>query len=123
MHGTIEHTGEASLRAAHDKANSLPLAEFDVSQPELFKTDSFWPYFERLRKEEPVHYCKDSMFGPYWSVTKYNDIMNVETNHQVYSSAAVFGGITIRDAGVDYRRPSFIAMDPPTHSGQRKTVA
>jgi cytochrome P450 len=56
-------------------------------------------------------------------VTKYNDIMNVETNHQIYSSAAVFGGITIRDAGVDYRRPSFIAMDQPTHSGQRKTVA
>jgi cytochrome P450 len=41
----------------------------------------------------------------------------------VFSSAASLGGITIRDAGVDYRRPSFIAMDQPTHSAQRKTVA
>ena len=33
-----------------------------------------------------MHYCAESEFGPYWSVTKYNDIMTVETNHQVFSS-------------------------------------
>jgi cytochrome P450 len=123
MHGTLEVARDDALAAARERAYSIPLAQFHPGDPELFRTDTFWPYFERLRKEEPIHYCKDSVFGPYWSVTKYNDIMNVETNHQVYSSAAVFGGITIRDAGVDYRRPSFIAMDQPTHSGQRKTVA
>mgnify|MGYP003693626887 CR=1 FL=1 len=48
-------------------------------------------------RKTPVHYCKDSMFGPYWSVTKYNDIMDIETNHAVFSSAASLGGITIRD--------------------------
>src|SRR5690242_14629377 len=89
MHGTIELTqnpGEldALQQAAQARAASLPLAEFDPADPELFKTDSFWPYFDRLRREEPVHYCKDSMFGPYWSVTKYNDIMDIETNHSVF---------------------------------------
>ena len=63
------------------------------------------------------------MFGPYWSITKYNDIMDIETNHAVFSSAASLGGITIRDAAVDLRRESFIAMDQPRHSAQRKTVA
>ncbi len=63
------------------------------------------------------------MFGPYWSVTKYNDIMEIETNHQVFSSAASLGGITIRDVPVDLRRESFIAMDQPRHGPQRKTVA
>jgi cytochrome P450 len=63
------------------------------------------------------------MFGPYWSVTKYNDIMDVETNHSVFSSAASLGGITVRDADPDLRRESFIAMDQPRHSAQRKTVA
>jgi cytochrome P450 len=123
MHGTIDRTENAHQKAARDRAYSIPLEQFNPGDPELFRSDTFWPYFERLRKEEPIHHCKDSVFGPYWSVTKYNDIMNVETNHQVYSSAAVFGGITIRDAGVDFRRPSFIAMDQPTHSAQRKTVA
>src|SRR5213078_342881 len=123
MHGTIDLAGDSHLRAARDKAQSIPLADFDVSHPELFKTDSFWPYFDRLRREDPVHYCKDSMFGPYWSVTKYNDIMDIETNHAVFSSAASLGGITIRDIAPDLRRESFIAMDQPRHSAQRKTVA
>jgi cytochrome P450 len=123
MDGTVDLAGDSPQRAARDKAWSIPLADFDVSHPELFKTDSFWPYFDRLRKEDPVHYCKDSMFGPYWSVTKYNDIMDIETNHSVFSSAASLGGITIRDVAPDLRRESFISMDQPRHSAQRKTVA
>jgi cytochrome P450 len=123
MHGTIEQTGEDSLRAAREKAYSMPLADFDPGHPELFRTDTHWPYFDRLRQEDPVHYCKDSMFGPYWSVTKYNDIMAVDTNHGVFSSAAALGGITIRDAPRELRREMFIAMDQPRHSAQRKSVA
>jgi cytochrome P450 len=123
MHGTIDLDSDSHLAAAREHARSTPLADFDVANPELFKTDTFWPYFDRLRREEPVHYCKDSMFGPYWSVTKYNDIMDVETNHSVFSSAASLGGITVRDAPADLRRESFIAMDQPRHSAQRKTVA
>ncbi len=123
MHGTIDPGVDSHQKAAADKAWSIPLDEIDVSQPELFRTDSFWPYFDRLRREAPVHYCRDSMFGPYWSVTKYNDIMDIETNHSVFSSAASLGGITIRDVPSDFRRESFIAMDQPRHSAQRKTVA
>ena len=110
-------------KAARERAYSIPLEQFDPGDPELFRTDTFWPYFDRLRQEDPVHYCKDSMFGPYWSVTKYNDIMDIETNHAVFSSAASLGGITIRDVAPDLRRESFIAMDQPRHSAQRKTVA
>ncbi len=101
----------------------LPLDQFHVADAELFRTDSFWPYFERLRKEDPVHYCPDSEFGPYWSVTKYNDIMAVDTNHQAFSSDAHLGGITIRDFDEDFVLPMFIAMDPPKHDVQRKTVS
>ena len=130
MHGTLDVTRDpvetaqdAAQDAARKRAYALPLADFNPGDPALFRDDTHWPYFKRLRAEEPVHYCRDSQFGPYWSITKYNDVMSVETNHAAFSSAAGLGGITIRDAGVDFRRPSFIAMDPPTHSAQRKTVA
>ena len=82
---------------ARARAYSTPLEDFNVADPELFRTDTFWPYFERLRREDPVHYCRDSEWGPYWSVTRYADIMDVDTNHQVFSSDAHLGGITIRD--------------------------
>jgi cytochrome P450 len=102
---------------------SIPLDQIDVSDPELFRTNSMWPYFERLRKEDPVHYCtNNSLFGPYWSVTKYKDIMQVEISHQIFSSEASLGGITLRNQDPDFILPMFIAMDPPKHDAQRKVV-
>src|SRR6185437_7200059 len=101
MHGTIDSDRDSQQRAARERAYSIPLETFDPADPELFKTDTFWPYFDRLRKEEPVHYCKDSMFGPYWSVTRYADIMDVETNHSVFSSASSLGGINIRERSAE----------------------
>ena len=98
---------------------SMPLADIDVSRPELFQTDTIWPYFERLRAEDPVHYCADSQFGPYWSITKFNDIMAVEKNHHAFSSA---WGIVLPDRPEDFQTPNFIGMDPPKHDAQRKTV-
>ncbi|HQN49956.1 MAG TPA: cytochrome P450 [Phenylobacterium sp.] len=100
---------------------ATPLDQLNPAQPELFQADAHWAMFERLRKEDPVHYTAEHEFGPYWSITKYNDIMAVDTNHEVFSSE---GGITIanQDAG-EGPLPMFIAMDPPRHDEQRKTVS
>jgi cytochrome P450 len=103
-------------------AATLPLEKFDVGNPALFQEDVWAPYFRRLRREDPVHHCAESRFGPYWSVTKYRDIMTVEVNHKVFSSESALGGITIIDRPVEYRRPSFISMDPPRHDEQRRVV-
>ncbi|MBI1196551.1 MAG: cytochrome P450 [Phenylobacterium sp.] len=109
-------------QARHD-AYSLPLDKLNPAQPELFQADAMWPYFERLRKEDPVHYCAEHEFGPYWSITKFADIMAVDTNHQVFSSDFMKGGITIAGGQQNMDPlPMFIAMDPPKHDVQRKAV-
>ena len=108
---------------ARARAYAMPLEDMNPGDPELFLNNGFWAYFERLRAEDPVHWCRESEFGPYWSVTRYADIMAVDTNHGAFSSDAALGGITIRDARPDLRRPSFIARDPPKHDEQRKTVS
>jgi cytochrome P450 len=110
-------------RAARETAYSMPLADFHPGNPELFRTDTIWPYFERLRSEAPVHYCTTSPVGEYWSVTKYNDIMHVETHPDIFSSDVRLGGIMLRDVDPKYEWPSFIAMDEPRHGAQRKTVS
>lgn len=112
--------------AASDGTNAayeMALEDIDVSNPDLFRDNAWHPYFKRLREEDPVHYCKNSMFGPYWSVTKYRDIMAVETNPKVFSSEAKSGGITIMDDNAAASLPMFIAMDPPKHDVQRKAVS
>jgi cytochrome P450 len=103
----------------------IPLAEIDVSRPSLFQSDKVGAFFERLRREDPVHYCSESAFGPYWSITRYNDIMAVDTNHKLFSSEAKLGGIAIQDMHNDATNlelEMFIAMDQPKHDAQRKAV-
>ncbi|HXC54115.1 MAG TPA: cytochrome P450 [Rhizomicrobium sp.] len=114
---------KADMKSARDAAYTLPIAQLNPAQGILFQTDTMWPYFERLRKEDPVHYTAESEFGPYWSITKYNDIMAVDTNHQVFSSDFSYGGITIGGGAANQEPlPMFIAMDPPRHDIQRKVV-
>jgi cytochrome P450 len=109
---------------ARARAFSLPLDQIHVADPELFQSDTHWPYFERLRRDAPIHYCNVSEdIGPYWSITKFNDIMAVDTNHKVFSSDAFQGGITIFNQAPDFILPMFIAMDQPKHDVQRKTVS
>ncbi|WP_422017304.1 cytochrome P450 [Reyranella sp.] len=95
----------------------------DVSQPRLYREDAWRLPFERLRREDPVHYHAESPFGPYWSVTRYADIMKVELDPATYSSASELGGIQITDQPQGEELPNFIRMDPPRHTAQRKTVA
>jgi cytochrome P450 len=62
-----------------------------------------------------------SPYGPYWPVTRYNDIMTVELDHATYSSQR--GGIQVEDQPADMKRGTFIRMDPRRHTAQRKTVS
>jgi len=98
---------------------SMPLAEIDLSHPGIWQANEYLPFLERLRSEDPVHYCADSAVGPYWSVTKYNDIMTVDTSPQLFSSEPTIG---IVDIPPDLNTPMLIAMDPPKHDEQRKVV-
>ena len=114
-----------SQPTATDDPYAIPLDEIDVCRAELFQRDLQGPFFARLRKEDPVHYTPMSLFGPYWSVTKFKDIMYVDTHHDIFSSE---GGITIGPpVNVPeqqvMRTSMFIAMDPPKHDVQRATVS
>ncbi len=108
--------------AAVVDVGNIPLDQFDVSNPQLYGDDSWRPYFERLRREEPVHYLPESPYGPYWSVSTFDLIKAVDSNHKVFSSEMKFGGVTLeRDIDLSYE--NFIAMDPPRHNVQRAAVA
>jgi cytochrome P450 len=100
-------------------ARSIPLDQMDVSDSSLFENAVEGDYFARLRREDPVHYTAESPFGAYWSVTRFNDIKYVDTNHELFSSVPT---IVIGDPAEDFTLPMFIAMDPPKHDEQRKGV-
>lgn len=111
-----------SLAHSNESRNdpwTMPLAQIDPSKGDLFEKELHWDYFARLRRDDPVHFTAASDFGPYWSITKFNDIVQVETSHNIFSSHPE---IVIGDGPADFRPPMFIAMDPPVHDEHRKTV-
>jgi cytochrome P450 len=99
---------------------SVPLESIDPSRAELFASGAQHDYFRRLRHEDPVHFCAESQFGPYWSITRFHDIVAVDSNHAVFSSDR---DIVIGDQEAGFAPPMFIAMDPPRHDEQRKAVS
>ncbi len=113
----------------HQDPYEIPLPKLNPAHNDLFEANTVLPYFERLRKECPVHLCEESQYGPYWSVTKFKDIMHVDTNHQIFSSDIMNGGIRLggeiltEEPDPLTHLPMFIMQDPPKHEEQRKVVS
>ncbi len=110
-------------RLAREAAFAMPLEHIDVTKPRLFQDDTIGHYFERLRRDDPVHWFVNNYYGGFWSVTRYQDIMAVDTQHAIYSSDWTQGGIAIFNPPPGEAMPMFIAMDPPKHDEQRKAVS
>jgi cytochrome P450 len=121
------------------EALALPLAELNPAKTSRFQNDTHWPIFERLRREDPVHFTADSEFGPYWSITKWDDIMAVDTDHESFTSTEGIAMGTLesrrmmakqmtmteeqRRAAAVRGSASFIGLDPPHHGPKRKAVS
>jgi cytochrome P450 len=102
---------------------------FDVARAEIWAEDRWQEPFRHLRANEPIRKCYSPKFGPYWSVSTYKPIQHVEALPKLFSSSWEVGGITVAGDGIEHMQegdvafPMFIAMDPPEHTAQRRTVA
>ena len=114
--------------AAELKVKAPEIDPIDVSLKELYSEDRFEEPFRQLRKHAPIQWVPESEFGPYWSVSTYKPIQHIEALPKLFSSDWAKGGIAISgDPALlekyNMREPMFIAMDPPQHTAQRRTVA
>src|SRR5580698_7472585 len=127
---TMADGAMTKMDEARAKAYATPLDEFQVHDIEHFTSDTLWPWFERLRNEDPVHYTAESEYGPYWSITRYADIVACDGDNHRLSSSSIHGGITLFEppedmdpADASEERTSFISMDQPRHDAHRKAVS
>jgi cytochrome P450 len=98
---------------------SIALEDLDPSAALLFQSQEIHAYFKRLREEDPVHFVNSKEFGPYWSITRFDDIKFVDTHHNEFSSEP---DIVIGEKTMDAHLPMFISMDRPKHDEHRKVV-
>ena len=64
MSGAVETRGSPGSRQVGVDPQTIPLDQIDVTDVELWVEDAHWAYFERLRREDPVHYCAQSAAVP-----------------------------------------------------------
>ena len=117
----------AEIGADVPSANELTIDQINPHNPYLFLEDRWQDHFARLRAEDPVHLNELETAGRFWSVTKYEDVRAVDGDWETYSSAkGITLGIkeiaTAEDTDAEVGIQTFIAMDPPDHTAQRKTV-
>jgi cytochrome P450/ferredoxin-NADP reductase len=99
--------------------DEVALTDIDMSNPFMWRQGQWLPYFKRLRDEAPVHFRASSEFGPYWSVTRYDDIVAVDKDFDTFSAAPQ---IIIGDPPEGLDIEMFIALDPPRHDERRNAV-
>jgi cholest-4-en-3-one 26-monooxygenase len=88
--------------------------DIDLSDPELFRSGDPLAAFRRLQSEAPV-YRNDGVEGSFWALTRYEDVVHVSKNPEIFSS----GRGTI--IGLD-PEGSMLSMDNPRHKKLRGLV-
>lgn len=116
---------QAEFGASVPDAQEMALHEINPLNAHLFQEDRWHGHFARLREEDPIHFNELQTAGRYWHITKYDDVRAVDGDWQTFSSAeGIALGLKVGAPQPEGTGPtmSFIAMDPPQHTQQRKTV-
>ncbi len=100
-----------------------PLMDVDLTNFDFFVQGKAHEVWRRLRAEAPVHWNPGtSEFPPFWSVTRYADLIAVSRDTDTYISSR---GITIA-TNPENPPPGagkmMIMMDPPRHVRLRRLV-
>ncbi len=101
----------------------MELSDVDLLDPDVFREGRHHEMFRVLREQDPVHFTEEPDGGQgFWSVTRHADLIAVNRDHEVFSSAEQ--GISIPDIPVEGAmvREMMLYMDPPRHTRYRRLV-
>jgi cytochrome P450 len=94
----------------------------DLTSHDTFASGAPHNTFARLRREDPVHWTDYPQGQGFWSITRHQDICEMNRNFAVFSSAR---GIRMEDQTYEeyLARRTFQETDPPDHMKTRIKVA
>jgi cytochrome P450 len=101
----------------------MTTALVDLTNPELFSSNGFWPVLAWLRANDPVHW-HDEADGPgFWAITRYHDIAAVYADHETFSSRFGMNLGSNADAVAAVSQRMLIVSDPPAHTQLKRVLA
>lgn len=102
-----------------------------IADPRTYGDEhSYHHLFERLRREDPVHWTEPKLFRPFWAVTRHADVMAVELNSANFKNAPRQFLLTKTDEQMLFEQTgstnlarNLVAMDDPDHKAYRALTA
>lgn len=102
----------------------------DLKNPDLYVEYMPYAVFAELRRNDPVHWNPETDGAGFWSVLRFEDILSVSRQPELFSSAHENGGhrifneneVGLTGAGDSAIGIPFISRDPPTHTQYRKFI-
>ena len=125
MSNPYKQRKEMLERISEKEVQSLKLSELDPLNQFYFEKNKDLEIFNILRAKSPIHHHQGNLNiydKPYWSVTRYHDILKISKDHETFSSPRPI--FLNRDPIFEKKAlQSFINLDNPEHQVQRSTVA
>lgn len=94
--------------------------EADILSPDVYTEGVPHTAFEHLRNHDPVHWQEDED-GGLWSLTRYADVLEANSNPEVFSSAKGIRIENMDDEELEARK-TMMEMDRPEHTTYRRLV-
>jgi len=95
----------------------------DLTDPELFARNEFWPVLAWLRANEPVYRHPEPDGPGFWVVTRHDHVSAVYANHDVFSSRFGMRLGSNADAVAMVAQRMLIVSDPPEHTQLKRVLA
>ena len=96
------------------------LDRIDLVDPDNYVADVPWAWFDALREERPVAWHDEPAPNHgFWSVTRYQDLLDVHMDWETYSSEVGAVALEELDAEQLEIRRSMLETDPPRHRDLR----
>ena len=94
----------------------------DLSDHDSFSSGVPHLTFKRIRNEDPIYWTNEKNGRGFWSITKHSDILKINRDNKIFSSAK---GIRIEDQSEEeyLARRTFQETDPPEHRITRMMLA
>jgi cholest-4-en-3-one 26-monooxygenase len=100
----------------------MQLSDVDLLDPDTFRLGRHHEMFRVIRAEDPVFWTDERRGSGFWSITRHADLITVNRDAHIFSSAEK--GISIPDIDPDGAmvREMMLYMDPPRHTRYRLLV-
>ena len=97
----------------------------EIVHPDLYASEEIHGVYQRLRREDPLHWTQPDGFRPFWAVTKHADVITISRQPKLFLNAprlAVFPDIPEMNPE-DRPARHLLNMDPPDHAKFRKLAS